>query len=170
MMTHAIYYWCNEHTERLELTEEELEYIQKNHISSTNGNPKTAHNANLTCSSTTSSAVKATGTLSCSSKANVNTAEVKNRNLPEEGTDILDEMETEIRENELRGEQKRFAPALIEEEEQAWHSLLTLFRKLRIAIGRQKCLFILQKHSQSAGVALVLRRLWMKLNSMYIFL
>ncbi|EYC31786.1 hypothetical protein Y032_0003g1237 [Ancylostoma ceylanicum] len=38
MMTHAVYYWCNEHNERLTLSQEDLECVRKIHLKSADRN------------------------------------------------------------------------------------------------------------------------------------
>ncbi|RCN33870.1 hypothetical protein ANCCAN_20291 [Ancylostoma caninum] len=38
MMTHAVYYWCNEHHERLRLSEEDLECVRKIHLKNADRN------------------------------------------------------------------------------------------------------------------------------------
>lgn len=45
MMTHAVYYWCNEHHEKLRLSEEDLKCVRKIHLKSADQNNRSDYEA-----------------------------------------------------------------------------------------------------------------------------
>uniref|UniRef100_A0A7I4YF69 BRCT domain-containing protein n=1 Tax=Haemonchus contortus TaxID=6289 RepID=A0A7I4YF69_HAECO len=117
MMTHAIYYWCNEHPQKLKLSNEDIECIRE--IQRQSGGDD---NQNITDDSVQPEKTEGTSHESTSS------ATTDERYLQQEpmsgdwmacDENLLNEMEEEIKENEQKGNHVAELSAAVEEEQRS---------------------------------------------------
>ncbi|EPB69596.1 hypothetical protein ANCCEY_11316 [Ancylostoma ceylanicum] len=101
MMTHAVYYWCNEHNERLTLSQEDLECVRKIHLKSADRNDN--HGAGKSSADSTFLSNQS-GKLSNGPDgySGGDASEGNNSNWSDCGYDLLHDVESEIEKNQLR--------------------------------------------------------------------